>query len=595
VATASPNPVLVADTLTYTYTVSNTGPSTATGVNFSNALPPSVTFLSATVSQGNWTTEGNILLANLSSLEPGASATITATVQPNTPGTITSYASVGAFENDLHSGDNRVAIPVTVNWPQVDLALGLSAAPSPVIVGSNLNYTVTVTNKGPGNALGVAVTNALPPATTFVGGTASQGDVSFNDGVVTAALGFMAPGADATVNLTLAPRASGSLTNTITATSASAETNPDDNSATAIVTVVDPGPSIVAAGSILLEEEFLPPNGTVDPGETVTVSLALANVGVVNATNVIATLLPTGGVTAPSGDQSYGTLVRGGPSVSRPFTFTASPQAIGQVVATLELRTAAKSLGYVAFTFEFPNTVSLANTGFIMIPDHGIAAPYPSPIIVSGLTGLVSKVTVSLNGLSHGFLSDVSVLLAGPANRNALLMSHAGGGFAVTNLTLTFDDTATNSLPYGAPITASGSFQPSGYGTVAFPPPAPLGPYPSALATFLGGSPNGTWAIYVFDDSAGDAGGIASGWSLDVTTTLETARPRLSADFASGSLVLTIYAQPGLNCEIQACADLASWETIGNGTAGSNGMFKYTDPNTSSFTNRFYRVLTQLP
>src|SRR5205807_117070 len=63
------------------------------------------------------------------------------------------------------------------------------------------------------------------------------------------------------------------------------------------------------------------PNGTIDPGETVTVNFALRNMGGINTTNLVVTLQPTGGVLFPSAPQSYGALVAGGTTVTQAFSF----------------------------------------------------------------------------------------------------------------------------------------------------------------------------------------------------------------------------------------------------------------------------------
>jgi uncharacterized repeat protein (TIGR01451 family) len=137
---------------------------------------------------------------------------------------------------------------------------------------------------------------------------------------------------------------------------------------------------------------------------------------------------------------------------------------------------------------------------------------------VTGLLGVVTKATVTLNGLTHGFPHDVNVLLVSPARGTTLLMSHTGGGYAVTNLTLTFDDASTNTLPNTDPLT-SGTVEPSSYpGTVVFPGSAPGGSHGAVLAALAGQEPNGLWSLYVLDDAAGDAGLIANGWSLNLTT-----------------------------------------------------------------------------
>src|ERR1051325_7013774 len=169
-----------------------------------------------------------------------------------------------------------------------------------------------------------------------------------------------------------------------------------------------------------------------------------------------------------------------------------------------------------AFTFSLPTTTTFANTNTITIPDHGAAAPYPSTIDVSGLGGLVSKVTVTLHGVSHGFPDDLDVLLVGPTGQKAVLMSDAGGGHLLSNVTLTFDD-AAGALPDTGQI-LSGSYRPTDYDSGdSFPAPAPVGAAANSLAYFNGLSGNGTWSLYIVDDTTGDAGVIASGWGLDIT------------------------------------------------------------------------------
>src|SRR6185436_11341355 len=68
----------------------------------------------------------------------------------------------------------------------------------------------------------------------------------------------------------------------------------------------------------------------------------------------------------------------------------------------------------------------------------------------------------------------------------------------------------------------SGSYKPSDWfdGTDNFPAPAPAGPYDPNLSTFDGTSPNGTWSLYVLDDSAVARGGaISGGWQIRFQTT----------------------------------------------------------------------------
>src|SRR6185503_15011379 len=89
-----------------------------------------------------------------------------------------------------------------------------------------------------------------------------------------------------------------------------------------------------------------------------------------------------------------------------------------------------------------PSTNILASTntfsgGGITIPDNASGTPYPSTITVSGITGTVTKVTVTLSNMSHTFPDDVDVLLVGPGNKKVMLMSDAGGDPDISGVTLT--------------------------------------------------------------------------------------------------------------------------------------------------------------
>ena len=162
---------------------------------------------------------------------------------------------------------------------------------------------------------------------------------------------------------------------------------------------------------------------------------------------------------------------------------------------------------------------SFANHAGINVAAYGAGEPYPSVLTVSNLEGVLSKAIVSLNGLTHSFPSDVHALLVSPSGLNVLLMSHAGGAYSLTSpINLTFDDSAPAALPNGAPI-SQGTYRPSQYGTgLNFPAPAPMSPYGASLAALNAASPNGDWKLYIYDDSVGDGGAIATGWTLNLTT-----------------------------------------------------------------------------
>jgi hypothetical protein len=123
-------------------------------------------------------------------------------------------------------------------------------------------------------------------------------------------------------------------------------------------TLVSESP-VISLASVTLASEGCPPgNGAIDPGESVTLNFALTNLSGVSTTNLVATLLPTGGVTMPGAPQDYGALVGGGGAPTHSFTFTATGVCGGTITPTLQLTDGSLSLGTVSATFHLgvPNT-----------------------------------------------------------------------------------------------------------------------------------------------------------------------------------------------------------------------------------------------
>jgi hypothetical protein len=151
----------------------------------------------------------------------------------------------------------------------------------------------------------------------------------------------------------------------------------------------------------------------------------------------------------------------------------------------------------------------------ITINASGNASPYPGTINVSGVSGLIGSMSVTITNFSHTWPNDVDVVLFGPSGAHSILFTDAiGGSGGVTNRTYTF--------VVGAPVLPLSGFPVSGtYGVVNGDAYSGTGT-PSAvsntgLGVFSGTNPNGTWSLYVFDDVGGDAGSIGS-WSLSFET-----------------------------------------------------------------------------
>jgi len=167
------------------------------------------------------------------------------------------------------------------------------------------------------------------------------------------------------------------------------------------------------------------------------------------------------------------------------------------------------------------------------------ANPYPSSIAVSGVPGVISKVTVGLSDFSTSSLAypeDIDILLVGPFGQNTMLMSDAGGGNQLRHVNLVFDENAASLLPSSSPPITSGTYRTANYNpagdTDAFPAPAPAKPFGSSLQLFNGSSPNGTWNLFALDEYVEGSGSIAGGWFLTISTV--PAAPIVTTKAASG-------------------------------------------------------------
>jgi uncharacterized repeat protein (TIGR01451 family) len=109
-----------------------------------------------------------------------------------------------------------------------DVSVTKSDTPDPVTVGTNVTYTMTVTNNGPDIATDVELTDTLPGAVTLVSATPNTGSCT-GTSIIVCDLGSLANGASATVIIVVSTTAIGTLTNTATVSLAETDTNPSNN------------------------------------------------------------------------------------------------------------------------------------------------------------------------------------------------------------------------------------------------------------------------------------------------------------------------------------------------------------------------------
>jgi uncharacterized repeat protein (TIGR01451 family) len=234
--TANPQPALVGSNLTYSIEVVNSGPQDATNVSMTDTLPPGVTFASATATQGTCAGTSAVTCA-LGSLPSPSFVSVTVVVTPNQAGSIVDTASVTATEPDLVPNNNTASVTSTVVLP-ADLAVTNTASASSITLGSNISYTLKVTNNGPASATNVMLADDVTSSVNVVSFTQSQGSCPAGPSSG-CNLGTLAPGATATATFVVTPNAAGPLTSIASVGADQPDQNTSNNVANVTVNVTD--------------------------------------------------------------------------------------------------------------------------------------------------------------------------------------------------------------------------------------------------------------------------------------------------------------------------------------------------------------------
>ncbi|MBB5639363.1 putative repeat protein (TIGR01451 family)/gliding motility-associated-like protein [Pedobacter cryoconitis] len=406
--TASPNPAVTGNTLTYTITLTNNGPGSliaADVIKVIDNLPAGFTATAYTPASGTYTSaNGNWTGLTLAS---GQTTTllITGTVAANATGSLsnTVTVTVPTGVTDPTPGNNTSTITTPVSRV-IDLNVTKVGSPKPAIAGRPLTYVITLTNTGPGSLLAsdiVTINDNLPAGFTATSFTPSAGAYTSSNGNWTGLTLALNQSATLTITGDLSPTASGSITNTVTVTPPAGTTDPTPNTATDVTPInriIDFGINKISTP------------GTGIAGEALTYTITLTNNGsstlaaadVVNVTDN----LPAG-FTATSYTPAAGTYT------SSNGNWTGLTLANGQST-TLTIR------GTIAPTI----TAALSNTVTVTSPP-GITDPTPGNNTSTVTTNVTSKPVLTITKLGAAGLT------AGNTATYTLNISNTGSSNAV--------------------------------------------------------------------------------------------------------------------------------------------------------------------
>jgi uncharacterized repeat protein (TIGR01451 family) len=248
--------------MTYTITVTNSGPATATNVAVFDQLPAGFTFISAT--PGTATVSNNLVSWPAFNLANNARSNFTVTVVSAEGGSYTNIAFSTANTPDPNPTNNNGSAAnsqvITVVSLLADVAV-FKTGNTNIQPGGTVTYTITATNAGPSTATNVMVQDTLPTNVTF---QSASGEFNLSNNIVTWSLATLAKGASATFTVTVTAPASGTFVNVASGVSGTPDPNPSNNNGTApgaqvsttVVPVADVQVFLYGPTNVTLGDEF---------------------------------------------------------------------------------------------------------------------------------------------------------------------------------------------------------------------------------------------------------------------------------------------------------------------------------------------------
>lgn len=156
-----------------------------------------------------------------------------------------------------------------------------------------------------------------------------------------------------------------------------------------------------------------------------------------------------------------------------------------------------------------------SNQSDVLIVDDASASPYPITFDISGITGQINKIQLSITGITHSWVGDVGIVLVSPNDSKfTVITGRDAGGAQFNNNNIIISSDSTIELICGVDGTFINKSMVNG--PLIFNAPSTLNlasGFYSKIDTFLDLTPeeaNGQWKLYVQDFAGGDSGSISN-------------------------------------------------------------------------------------
>lgn len=312
--------------LTYTVTLLNQGPATATGVTSVNELPAGVIFESFSPQSLDCREDSGSVECDLSTLlaEESVVVSIKVVVNDEADGTLVFRSNVSGSQTDPDSSNNDATVEtqvivgvlsyvVSIKDGDIDATgIVLTDSPDPVFLGNDLSYDLDVSNSGSNAVTEVNLIVTLPSSVGYAsavvdfengGGSANLGltdppspaakvasllsgiptrvgECSEGSGTIICALGDLVPGQTVRVTIVVEPTAVGILNNQAKLVQEGAASDASSTSAdesTTVMLMSDLSISLPAISSNVLQ------------GDQINLEFSITNAGPSSATGIVLT------------------------------------------------------------------------------------------------------------------------------------------------------------------------------------------------------------------------------------------------------------------------------------------------------------------